>query len=228
VSESTRTADGPTLAGLVVGDEPGAWRAAGFDVAGDLLTTGGLTLRFAGADGPRGVLRWALAPPVGVPCDGLAAAAAGEVPDPDAPGADPAGVVATRPLHPNGVVGLDHVVVTTDDVERTTVALGRLGLEPRRTIVGVRGDGDDEVAYRFFLLGTCLLELVGPTAPTGDGPARFAGLAFTSTSVEELGDLAGSPRDAVQPGRRIATLRGDDLGISVPVAFLSPRPGRTA
>lgn len=246
MSETTRTAHGPTLAGLVVGDDAAAWRAAGFAVEDDLIVAGGVPLRLAGTDGRRGVLRWALAPPVSTPCDGLAPAEPGELPTPTAtPGGPvhpsssathPSSETTHRksgpahpksgPAHPNGVVGLDHVVVTTDDLERTTVALGGLGLEPRRTVVGIRGEDDDEVAYRFFLMGTCLLELVGPTTPAGDGPARFAGLAFTSVAVEELGDLAGEPRDAVQPGRRIATLRGADLGLSVPVALLSPRPTR--
>jgi hypothetical protein len=30
------------------------------------------------------------------------------------------------------------------------------------------------------------------------------------------------PKDAVQPGRRIATLRTRELGLSVPIAFMTP------
>lgn len=227
MSDTSQPLAGPTLAGLVVGDEPTAWRDAGFDVQDDLVVTGGLALRLVGSRGPRGLLRWLLTPPTTSVCDGLDLAAPEELPAPldlDSGHAH----LTSDPAHPNGVIGLDHVVVTTDDLERTTAALGELGLAPRRTVVGVRGDGDDELAYRFFLLGTCVLELVGPTEPAGAGPARFAGLAFTSTAVEELGDLTGTPRDAVQPGRRIATLRGQPLGISVPVALLSPRPRRSS
>ncbi len=224
MSETTPDPAGPVLVGLVVGDEPAAWRAAGFTVEDDEVRLGRLVLRLVGTSAGRGVLRWATDPPVTSSCDGLQPAEPAERPVATAA----AGAEATphTPAHRNGVVALDHVVVATDDLERTTETLGDLGLQPRRTVVGIRGDGDDELAYRFFLMGTCVLELVGPTRPAGDGPARFSGLAFTSTSLEELGGLAGEPRDAVQPGRRIATLRGEPLGVSVPLAFLSPRPGR--
>jgi hypothetical protein len=37
-----------------------------------------------------------------------------------------------------------------------------------------------------------------------------------------LGDKLGPIRDAVQPGRRIATLRRE-AGSSVPIAFMTPR-----
>lgn len=234
------------LVGLAVDDPPAAWRAAGFAVADDRVHLAGVTIELVGqgreageevreereesgeeagetepgaapepqADPGGGVRGWRLDSPAPGSCDGLPA-----LPEPG-----PRPLLDTAPAHPNGVVALDHVVVATDDLERTTAALHGLGLVPRRTVVGARGDGDDEVAYRFFLLGTCVLELVGPTRPYGLGPARFTGLAFTTEALDALGSIAGAPRDAVQPGRRIATLRGAPLGVSVPVAFLSPRP----
>jgi hypothetical protein len=208
----------PVLTGVAVGDDPAGWRAAGFEVDGRDVVVGGVTVRLLGADAGGGILRWSLSPPASGPVDGLA---------PFGPQERTETPHAATTAHANGAVGLDHLVVTTDDLERTTSALGEIGLTPRRTVVGIRGEDDDEVAYRFFLLGTCVLELVGPTTPTGDGPARFAGLAFTSDHVESLGDIAGAARDAVQPGRRIATLRGRELGVSVPIAFLSPRPERS-
>ena len=208
----------PRLVGLEVDDHPEAWRRAGFTVADDRVVAGGVTVRLLGGENGRGVRSASLDPSVTAEVDGLPLVAAEPMADgghSSAPGA---------PAHPNGVTAIDHVVVSSDDVERTTAALATCGLSPRRTIVGARGDGDDEIVYRFFLLGTCVLELVGPTRGGGDQPARFAGLAFTTERIDELGELAGTPRDAVQPGRRIATLRGADLGISVPIAFLTPRP----
>jgi hypothetical protein len=146
---------------------------------------------------------------------------------PDATGA----TGETGPVgHPNGVTHIDHVVVLTPDLDRTTAAIATLGIEARRT----REAGPGRL-QRFFRLGEAILELVGPAEPRGDGPARFYGLAFTVADIDATADhLAGrisSPRPAVQPGRRIATLRaGDD--VSVPVAFMSsdgrggpPRPG---
>ena len=85
----------------------------------------------------------------------------------------------------------------------------------------------------FFRVGEPVLEVV--QAPPGtriaedrDGPARLWGISFAvadlDATVASLGDLAGEPRDAVQPGRRIATLRRE-AGIGTAVAFMSPGPG---
>jgi hypothetical protein len=63
------------------------------------------------------------------------------------------------------------------------------------------------------------------------GPARFWGVVFVVGDLDELGerlgDHLGDPRDAVQPGRRIATLRSS-AGTGLPVAFITPDPGRRA
>jgi hypothetical protein len=201
------------LIGLVVGDDPAVWAAAGFSVEDDHVDLGGVRIRLAGRDDGTGIRSWSFEPAWTRPIDGLPT-----IDDPT-PGASR----TTPAAHPNGVTALDHVVVATSDVERTTSALGEAGIEPRRTVVGARGETD--VLYRFFLLGTCVLELIGPTdgaASPSDEPARFAGLAFTTAIIDELGELAGEPRPAIQPGRRIATLRRE-IGVSVPVAFLTPR-----
>lgn len=211
-------ANAPRLVGLEVGDDPDSWRRAGFGVVDDRMVVGGVTVRLVGGDGGRGVRSASLDPPVTDDVDGLRLVTADH--------GDGHPSASDAPAHANGVTAIDHVVVSSDDVERTTTALATCGLSPRRTVVGARGDGDDEIVYRFFLLGTCVLELVGPARGGGDRPARFAGLAFATERIDELGKLAGTPRDAVQPGRRIATLRGEDLGISVPTALLTPRPAR--
>ena len=61
-----------------------------------------------------------------------------------------------------------------------------------------------------------------------DGPARLWGLAFgvedLDRTAQALGDLLGRPRDAVQPGRRIATLR-PEAGLGPAIAFMGPGPG---
>jgi hypothetical protein len=55
-------------------------------------------------------------------------------------------------------------------------------------------------------------------------PARFWGLALLADDLEEtvrqLGEHAGEIRDAVQPGRRIATVRRS-AGLAVPLALMS-------
>jgi hypothetical protein len=202
------------LIGLVVGDEPEVWSLAGFTVDDDHVDVEGLRIRLVGRGGGAGLRGWSFEPVWPRPIDGLPTADAA-----------PAGRRQTAAAaHPNGVTVLDHLVIGTPDVERTTSALGEAGVEPRHTIVGARGDAD--VLYRFFLLGTCVLELVGPAAAPApspaDEPARFAGLAFTTESIDGLADVASEPRPAIQPGRRIAILRRE-IGVSVPLAFLTPR-----
>lgn len=219
----------PRLSGLVVGDEPDAWRALGLPVVGDRCTVGGVTIRLAGAAGDRGILGWELDPPVG---GGAAGDPGGEVDGlraADATGALPVSERARdRDDGPSGrgyaVAAVDHLVVASPDVERTTAALERVGLTARRTVDAARGDVG--VRYRFFLLGTCLLELIGPIEPDGEGPARFVGLAFTAPDLDVFDTASGPPRDAVQPGRRIITLRTRDHEVSVPIAVMTPRPRR--
>jgi hypothetical protein len=52
------------------------------------------------------------------------------------------------------------------------------------------------------------------------------GLALVADDLDataaQLGELLSTPKPAVQPGRRIAGLRGAQVGISVPVAVMSP------
>jgi hypothetical protein len=231
---------------LTVGDGPEPWQAAGFRVSTDppegthgtaSLEVGSVRVQLVGDRGARGLLGWGFEPARTAPIDGLPVAApttsgasggiwtgvGGVTSGPAASAGETEAVeaaVAGATQHANGATTLDHVVVTSPDVGRTTAALAAAGIQPRRTVQGARGDA--ELLYRFFLLGTCVLELVGPVSPAGDGPARFAGLAFTTTAIDGLGGLAGRPRPAMQPGRRIATLRRE-VGISTPVAFLTPR-----
>jgi hypothetical protein len=217
----------PVLTTVTIGDRPGAWAAAGFTVDGDRCAVGSVTLELVGPAGGRGLLGWTLADPAhdgegdgppGTPAlDGLPTTM-GPVPSP-----------AGAPAHANGAVSLDHVVVLSPDVDRTTDALAAAGIDLRR----VRPVGSQPARVQhFFRLGETILELVGPARPDGDGPARFWGLAFTVADLDAtaaaLGPAVSAPRPAVQPGRRIATLRHRDLGISVPVALLSrrdPAPG---
>jgi hypothetical protein len=201
------------LDALVVGDEPGAWAGAGFTVTGDDVVVGGVRIRCTGDGG--GADRWVLRADPGV----------------DLP-ADVDGLTTTRTTlgppaavdHPNHAVRLDHVVLRSPDLDRTTEALGALGLELRRTRDVGRGEGAFQ--QRFFRLGEVILELVGPPARGGDGPCTVWGYAFVTADIDDaaaiLGDACSAPREAVQPGRRIATVRTRDLGIGPTIALMTP------
>ena len=114
--------------------------------------------------------------------------------------------------HPNGVSSLDHLVLSTPDLDQTIAELEDRGLELRR----VRDAG--RIRQAFFRLPGTILEVVGP------GPARWYGLAFTSDDLDAtaafLGDRLHPAKDAVQKGRRIATL-DRSAGSSVAIAFMS-------
>jgi len=127
------------------------------------------------------------------------------------------------PSHPNGVVALDHVVIGTPDLSRTVDAFESGGISLRRT----RDTGTEErpTKQAFFRLGQTILEVVGPATASSPGPARFYGLAFTVADLDAtarfLGDRLRPAKDAVQTGRRIATL-DRAAGSTVPLAFMSP------
>lgn len=210
---------GPTVDELVVGDPPGAWSAAGFTVDADATCrVGAVRIRLAGPQAGRHLSSWSLRDVPGGPppsVDGIPTA-----PSPgDRPPAEPAD-------HPNGVCHVDHLVVRSPDVDRTAAAIGAgLGLEVRRVR---HAGGDPPVRQVFFRLGEVVLELIGPEEPDVDEhrPARLWGLAHTVADLDAtaavLGDRLGPVRPAVQSGRRIATLRHRDLGMSVATAFMSP------
>ena len=213
---------GPRLRGLRVGDEPAGWIEAGFTVTGCELDIGGVRISLVGGH-RRGVLGWELEGPShddhrpdGSTVDGIPTTlvAPGEVAE-AAPGGS----------HPNGVVGVDHVVVATGDLPRTLDHLAARGYRPRRTrdVPGSRPPRRQV----FLWAGPVILEVVGPTRPDpAAGPASVWGLALVTADLEatagRLGDRMSKPRDAVQPGRRIASIRTKLLDISVPLALMSP------
>jgi Glyoxalase/Bleomycin resistance protein/Dioxygenase superfamily len=201
---------------LVVGDDPGAWRAAGFtvDEAG-CAQVSTVRFRFVGAGGQRGIRSWGVAGLESSDVDGLT----GGLLDP---------IDVTPYEHANTTMLLDHLVVATPDIDRTVRAFVERGCEPRRERVG--GAEEQPLRQVFLRAGEVIVEVVGPvTAPHRsehrERPASFWGLAFTvadlDACVASLAEHCGSPRDAVQAGRRIATLRHESLGISVPTAFMT-------
>jgi hypothetical protein len=178
------------LAALELGDAPAAWERLGFTIHGDSCQIGAAELKLTGAGG--GIAGWTLR-------------------------ADGEGPQRPPPRHPNGAIKIDHVVLTTPDLEATFADLEAIGLELRR--VREAGEGRRQ---GFFRVGETLLEVVGPA---GDATA-FWGLTVVVEDLDALAELLGndlgSIRDAVQPGRRIATLR-QSAGLAVPLAFMSKR-----
>lgn len=197
------------VTGVRVGDDADAWRAAGFEVTGGAVDLEGFRVECTGDDQPPAFLVLADDdPPADV--DGIRSVAS-EPP-------------SSVPAHPNHVSGIDHVVVATPDLDRTQSALEALGVPCRR--VRDAGTSERPMQQRFFRTGPVILEVVGTPGRAADGPAAVWGLALLAADLDAtvawLGDACGQPKDAVQPGRRIATVRTRDLGISLPVALMTP------
>ena len=215
----------PRLTELHIGDDPAAWSAAGFAVVDGVTQVGHVLLRFTGTSSadaslthtsePRGIHSWAFDQAIGSEIDGVPTVQTPETTE-------------TAAQHPNGVNHFDHVVLMSPDSDRTTAALTALGFEVR----GVReyDMNDKPMRQTFFWMGDVILELVGPR-DAGEGYARLWGLAFSCPdldgTVASLGERSSEARTAIQPGRRIASLRHKDLNITVPVAFMTPHPKST-
>jgi len=123
--------------------------------------------------------------------------------------------------HRLGATGLDHVVVSTHDLGRTSAAIASAtGCELKR----IRELGTMRQGFHRIGRGGLIVELVErPDLP--EGPAEFWGLVLIVDDLDVACDLIGpdrisAPKDAVQPGRRIATIRAD-VGLGLPVALMT-------
>ena len=142
---------------------------------------------------------------------------------PDIDGLATTAVAAATPVlveHPIGAIGLDHVVVTTDSLERTCTAIEAATGAPLKR---VREAG--QIRQGFHRIGGLIVEVV-ERAGLPVAPAWFWGLVLNvedlDAAAERIGpDAISDPRPAVQPGRSIATLR-DSAGLGLPVALMTP------
>lgn len=214
----------PTIDELTIADEPATWAEHGFAVEGDLCRIGEVRLRLAGRAAGRGMVGWTLREAGSSELDGLPTTLADAADAPDAGAEQP----DAPPAHPNGVTRLDHVVVITPALDRTVAAFQSAGLDLRR----IREEATPAGAPRqaFFRLGPEIVEVVQEPdeaierAGGVDRPPVFWGLALLCDDIDAtvagLGEHVSEVRDAVQPGRRIASLRRS-AGLVVPVALMT-------
>lgn len=196
------------LARVTVGGTPDAWSAVGFavDEHGCIPFVNG-ALEFTG-DGA-GML--------GIVVDGPGA----EVLPADIEGISlSAGTGVAALDHPNGAFELDHIVIMTDSLERTSDAVAAaLGLERRR----IRETPQVRQAFHRFADRGCIIEIVERAGLERVGLwGLVVNVADLDAVIESQGsDRIGNAKTAVQPGRRIATFRSD-AGLGVPVALMTP------
>lgn len=208
-----------TIDEIIVGDPPEAWASAGFTVDGDgTCRIGQVRVRLVGRDEGKRILGWSLR---GAPEGAFAAGSLDGLPT-TASDAGP----ATPADHPVGATYIDHIVLISPDLLRTAAAIEALGV-PKR---GERDTATYGAPMRqvFFRMGEVIVELIGSPDQPGEGDPGFFGLAHTVTDLDAtaalLGEALGPIKDAVQEGRRIATMRHRDLGMSVATALMSPEP----
>jgi len=130
-------------------------------------------------------------------------------------GAAPAlGIAAVSPVPGDVVTGwtVDHVVLLTPDLGETKVAMADVGAEPRLTME-VKGR-----STAFFRVGTVLEVIASPVRDTviygvalaAEEPLETVALRWRSSGFDVT-----VPEPAIQPGRRIMSVRGLNAGLAV-------------
>ena len=118
-----------------------------------------------------------------------------------------------------GVIGVDHVVINTPDLMRTSDSLTAATGAPLKRV----RDAGNNVQQGFHRLGSVVVEIVtAPTMPQGD--ASLWGFVLNVKDIHAIAnhvgpDVLSIPKPAVQAGKLIATFRSS-LGLGVPVALM--------
>ncbi len=192
---------------LTVGGSSAAWSSLGFSLDDSCCAFGDVVVRID-SDHEPGFVSWTLGDVVvSEPPDGLMTTF------------DDRCVSVASASSILDVVGIDHVVVMTNDLERTTSAIARVTGEPLKR-VREAGDG---IRQGFHRLGSVIVEVVENVRVA---QTHLWGFVLTVNNLDDVvahvgPDVIGPPRDAVQPGRRIATIRSG-VGLGVPVALITP------
>ena len=193
------------LASVVVGGASDPWVALGFTVTdGGLIAFGNGAIELGGSPSGAVALRVDGVVDLAADIDGVPLLAGSTAPATD---------------HLNGCFELDHVVIMTPSIQRTSAAIAEvLGLPQRR----VRETETVRQAFHRFDQRGCIVELVETSR--ADHPTLW-GVVVNTTDLDAFSagagpDLVSAPKPAVQPTRRIATVRAG-AGLPLAVAVMS-------
>ena len=193
---------------LFIGGAPSPWGLAGLSPqgspVGSLASTSNATLVWPSEELPSGALEIAF--------DGVQSGA-------DLDGIECAEFIST----PDGLESsdslIDHVVVMTNNLERTCEAVTEVTGCPLKR---VREVGEIRQGFHRVGEGGVILEVVERADVSR---TSLWGLVIATPSFDDLvqaaGDLVSEPKDAVQPGRRISTVKAK-AGLGIPVALMTP------
>jgi hypothetical protein len=191
---------------LRIGSDPLKWQRIGCEVTVD----GRIPMLFCSlmvsVDAPSGLSAWGISglDPSVTEIDGIATVAV-----------DPMDPVLCE--HPNSGTELDHVVVMTSSLDRTCAAITEATGAPLKRI---RDLGSMRQGFHRIGRGGLIVEVVERPEIT-ESVASLWGLVINVADLDHAvamigADLIGAPKDAVQPGRRIATVRSAaELGTAV-------------
>ncbi|MGB1784956.1 MAG: VOC family protein [Ilumatobacteraceae bacterium] len=193
---------------LFIGGAPSPWGLAGLSPqgspVGSLASTSNATLVWPSEELPSGTLEIAF--------DGVQSGA-------DLDGIECAEFIST----PDGLESsdslIDHVVVMTNNLERTCEAVTEVTGCPLKRL---REVGEIRQGFHRVGEGGVILEVVERADVSR---TSLWGLVIATPSFDDLvqaaGDLVSEPKDAVQPGRRISTVK-TKAGLGIPVALMTP------
>lgn len=205
------------LVALHANGSPEPWQQLGISCVSDVCQLADVQLHLTSPPSAPGLTSWTI--DVGrsgqVDIDGIPTTLLASSPN----------VASTSVIGSQRMVSLDHVVVNTDNLDRTTAAIEReLGVPMRR-----EREVGNGVVQRFHKLDNTIIEVVTGPHVSGEG----ASLWGMVVSVEDLfewaesvgSDIASPPKKATQPGRYISTVRSS-VSLGVPFALMTPHvPG---
>lgn len=200
-----------TLVSLHAHGQQAAWETLGLTFQANRCVLGDVFLELS--DGPDALTGWTIAAgrDDSVDIDGIATTLVST-----------SHAMASRsPIGDHVITGLDHVVVNTDNLDRTCDALCTvLGIEVRREREVGRG-----VVQRFIKLSNTIIEVVTGPHVTTKGASLWGMVISVDDMVawaEKCGeDVTSTPKKATQPGRLISTVRSG-VGLGVPFAVMTP------
>ena len=206
-----------TVAEFVIGGLADPWVAIGLHFSSDGRANVGNTWLHCDSRLPPGLHSWVLcdAPQAVSSIDGLVTSYVDDVPALKMGSANKASNSFQL-----AILGVDHVVVNTPDLQRTSDALAAATGEPLKRV----RDAGNGVQQGFHRLGGVIVEIVSSPNMLA-GPAIFWGLVFVVDDVDDVfihvgPDVLSPPKPAVQPGRNIATFRSA-AQLGVPCALMT-------